>query len=180
MGVSRSGAHLTSTMATHRDAILHSKEYTDATPMPSDVPHVDELGVSSAPPKSAAFFLGAHCKDYNEDFMLCKQENRDPKHCLKEGRRVTRCAQDLIAKLRENCGTEFTKHWECLEMHNQQYERCRSVETPLNTCVFDKLGLRKDIPGSPAGKPQIHEKKWPIYGAIQSRDERKAEAKRHL
>lgn len=28
-------------------------------------------------------------------------------------------------------------------------------------------GLRKDIPGSPAGKPQIHEKKWPIYGAIQ-------------
>ena len=33
--------------------------------MPSDVPHVDELGVSSAPLKSAAFFLGAHCKDYN-------------------------------------------------------------------------------------------------------------------
>ena len=30
-----------------------------------------------------------------EDFMLCKSENRDPAHCLKEGRRVTRCAQDL-------------------------------------------------------------------------------------
>ena len=30
-----------------------------------------------------------------EDFMLCKAENRDPGHCLKEGRRVTRCAQDL-------------------------------------------------------------------------------------
>ena len=27
--------------------------------------------------------------------MLCKAENRDPEHCLKEGRRVTRCAQDL-------------------------------------------------------------------------------------
>ena len=27
--------------------------------------------------------------------MLCKQENRDPAHCLKEGRRVTRCATDL-------------------------------------------------------------------------------------
>ena len=27
--------------------------------------------------------------------MLCKSENRDPAHCLKEGRRVTRCAQDL-------------------------------------------------------------------------------------
>ena len=30
-----------------------------------------------------------------EDFMLCKAENRDPEHCLKEGRRVTRCAADL-------------------------------------------------------------------------------------
>lgn len=30
-----------------------------------------------------------------DDFMLCKSENRDPGHCLKEGRRVTRCAQDL-------------------------------------------------------------------------------------
>ena len=30
-----------------------------------------------------------------EDFMLCKAENRNPEHCLKEGRRVTRCATDL-------------------------------------------------------------------------------------
>ena len=30
-----------------------------------------------------------------EDFMLCKAENRDPGHCLKEGRKVTRCATDL-------------------------------------------------------------------------------------
>lgn len=30
-----------------------------------------------------------------DDFMLCKAESRDPAHCLKEGRRVTRCAQDL-------------------------------------------------------------------------------------
>ena len=32
---------------------------------------------------------------FTEDFMLCKAENRDPVHCLKEGRRVTRCATDL-------------------------------------------------------------------------------------
>ena len=31
--------------------------------------------------------------------MLCKAENRDPAHCLKEGRRVTRCAQDLCVIL---------------------------------------------------------------------------------
>jgi NADH dehydrogenase (ubiquinone) 1 alpha subcomplex subunit 8 len=107
------------------------------TPLPSSVPHVDELGVTSAPLKSASFFIGEHCKKFNgtcipsraylklggstqrlrrlarcgarvdgdradmvivtpaEDFMLCKAENSDPAHCLKEGRRVTRCAQDL-------------------------------------------------------------------------------------
>ena len=76
------------------------------------VPHVDEISVTSAPLKSAAFFLGAYCKEYNgmlllrtfwsifsdrhsEDFMLCKAESRDPAHCLKEGRKVTRCAIDL-------------------------------------------------------------------------------------
>jgi len=76
------------------------------------VPRVDEISVTSAPLKSAAFFLGAYCKEYNgmlllrtfwlifsdrhsEDFMLCKAESRDPAHCLKEGRKVTRCAIDL-------------------------------------------------------------------------------------
>jgi hypothetical protein len=80
-----------------------------------EIPKVAELGTTSAPLKSAAFFLGAYCKEFNgtyytafaprwvligiicgtEDFMLCKAENRDPGHCLKEGRRVTRCATDL-------------------------------------------------------------------------------------
>lgn len=95
--------------------------YKEPTPLPEEVPKVQELGVTSAPLKSAAFFIGAYCKDYNgaqqydlcsnihelilsfygpriapEDFMLCKAENRtDPGHCLKEGRRVTRCATDL-------------------------------------------------------------------------------------
>jgi NADH dehydrogenase (ubiquinone) 1 alpha subcomplex subunit 8 len=45
--------------------------------------------------KSASFFIGEYCKEYNADFMLCKNENNDPEHCLKEGRKVTRCALDL-------------------------------------------------------------------------------------
>jgi NADH dehydrogenase (ubiquinone) 1 alpha subcomplex subunit 8 len=93
-----------------------SRPYMDPTPMPGNVPHVEELGVTSAPLKSSAFFIGAYCKEYNgdsflfiryiqtklrnaEDFMLCKDENRSPEHCLKEGRRVTRCAADLQVHL---------------------------------------------------------------------------------
>jgi hypothetical protein len=33
-----------------------------------------------------------------EDFMLCKSENRDPEHCLKEGRKVTRCAAEMFVQ----------------------------------------------------------------------------------
>ena len=92
---------------------LSEQKHVDPTPMPSEMPHVDEVGATSAPLKSAAFFIGAYCKEFNgsfrgismiwvsfssfksEDFMLCKNESRDPAHCLKEGRRVTRCVTDL-------------------------------------------------------------------------------------
>jgi len=40
-------------------------KYVDPTPMPASVPHVEEVGATSAPLKSAAFFLGAYCKEYN-------------------------------------------------------------------------------------------------------------------
>ncbi|KAJ7869625.1 hypothetical protein B0H13DRAFT_1635198 [Mycena leptocephala] len=132
-----------------------------------EIPKVAELGTTSAPLKSAAFFLGAYCKEFNEDFMLCKAENRDPGHCLKEGRRVTRCATDLITKMRENCLEQFESHWGCLELNNQQYYRCRAPERALNTCMFEKLGLVKVIPGTPEGRKPIHEVENPALKRMQ-------------
>ncbi|KAJ7248483.1 hypothetical protein C8J57DRAFT_1139903 [Mycena rebaudengoi] len=133
-----------------------------AAPQAQEIPKVAELGTTSAPLKSAAFFLGAYCKEYNEDFMLCKAENRDPGHCLKEGRRVTRCATDLITKMRENCLEQFESHWGCLELNNQQYYRCRPAERSLNSCMFEKMGLVKVIPGSPEGQTPVHEIENPV------------------
>ncbi|KAK2465930.1 hypothetical protein APHAL10511_001571 [Amanita phalloides] len=135
--------------------------------MPDDVPKVQELGVTSAPLKSAAFFIGAHCKEYNEDFILCKRESREPGHCLEAGRRVTRCAMDIINKMRENCLKEFDTHWNCLDRNNQEYQYCRKPERKLNSCMFEKLGLRKEIPGTPEGKKPIHEVENPIFKSVQ-------------
>jgi NADH dehydrogenase (ubiquinone) 1 alpha subcomplex subunit 8 len=154
-------------MSTYTDGASSSHPYKEPTPLPDSVPAVQELGVTSAPLKSAAFFFGAYCKEYNEDFMLCKQENRDPAHCLKEGRRVTRCSTDLITKMRENCLQQFDEHWKCLENNNQEYFMCRKPERTLNKCMFEKLGLTKTIPGSPAGKTPVHEIEKPIFTAIQ-------------
>ncbi|KAI9591338.1 hypothetical protein BDF19DRAFT_455521 [Syncephalis fuscata] len=150
-------------MATPNDPFLATHEYKEKNSLPSSVPAVDEIGATSAPLTSAAFFIGAHCKAYNEDFMLCKAENGDPAHCLKEGRKVTRCAADVIRQLRANCAEEFERHWKCLNEHNLELPGCRSEERPLNDCAFSKLGLKKVIPGSSPHSAPIHEKKKPYY-----------------
>lgn len=69
----------------------------DTTPLPDSIPKVDELGATSAPLLSAAFFIGDRCRPYNDDYMLCKDESngRGEFDCMKEGRRVTRCAASV-------------------------------------------------------------------------------------
>ncbi|CAG7848555.1 NADH-ubiquinone oxidoreductase 20.8 kDa subunit [Serendipita indica DSM 11827] len=140
--------------------------YNNPVPMPKHVPPVDEIGATSAPLKSASFFIGAKCKEFNEDFMLCKSQNK-PEQCLLEGRRVTRCAADLLEKMRAACAQEFEAHWKCLDNNNQEFYPCRKEERPLNACMFTKLGLSKTIPGTPKGQLPIHEVKNPIYKAQQ-------------
>ena len=68
------GLHARAVMSRYLDPAESSKPYKDPTPLPADVPKVKELGVTSAPLKSAAFFLGAYCKDYNGEwpaFDMC-------------------------------------------------------------------------------------------------------------
>jgi hypothetical protein len=45
--------------------LFSDRAYVEPTPLPPSVPHVDELGVTSAPLRSASFFIGAHCKEIN-------------------------------------------------------------------------------------------------------------------
>jgi len=55
-------------MSTHREAALNDKQYVDPNPLPPSVPHVDELGVTSAPLKSASFFIGDYCREVNGEY----------------------------------------------------------------------------------------------------------------
>jgi NADH dehydrogenase (ubiquinone) 1 alpha subcomplex subunit 8 len=50
---------------------------------------------------SASFFIGDRCRDYNDDYMQCKNEKpgRGEFDCMKEGRRVTRCASSVYVKV---------------------------------------------------------------------------------
>ena len=79
---------------------FNQKVLVDTTPLPDDIPKVEEIGASSAPLMSASYFIGARCKDYNDDFMKCKTEanGKGEIECLKEGRKVTRCAASVYVQ----------------------------------------------------------------------------------
>ncbi|KAI5852252.1 hypothetical protein BZA05DRAFT_397331 [Tricharina praecox] len=145
-------------MATNREAIFTHAVLIDKTPMPDHIPKVEEVGASSAPLTSAAFFIGDKCRPYNEDYMLCKAEaqGRGELDCLKEGRRVTRCAASVIADINKHCLSEFRTHWQCLQNNNMELWHCRNQEKPFNACVFEKLKLSKVIPDTPKGETPIH------------------------
>jgi hypothetical protein len=57
--------------------------------------------------------------------------------------RVLRSKQEetdnSIEELNKVCGDAYKAHYECLDMHNQQYKDCRPAERGLNACVFKKM-----------------------------------------
>jgi NADH dehydrogenase (ubiquinone) 1 alpha subcomplex subunit 8 len=139
----------------------HQWENVEQTPMPKDIPDVPEVGATSAPLLLALYFIGAQCKPYNDDFMMCKEENNGGTlDCLKEGRRVTRCAVDVLQKLNKYCFNEFKLHYSCLEQENHRLGNCRQAEQIFNKCVFTHLQLEKKVPGV---EQQIHLKENKIY-----------------
>ncbi|PSK45253.1 NADH-ubiquinone oxidoreductase 20.8 kDa subunit [Elsinoe australis] len=144
---------------------FNQKVLIDTTPLPDSIPKVEEIGASSAPLLSASFFIGARCRPYNDDYMKCKTDSNGSGEvdCMREGRKVTRCAASVLEDVRANCLSEFRAHWQCLENNNQQLWQCRKVEKPLNQCVFEKLGLKKEIPGTPANEIPVHERKRQIF-----------------
>ncbi|KAF5369623.1 hypothetical protein D9757_010470 [Collybiopsis confluens] len=52
-------------MSSFQQGSVQTRPYVDPTPLPDDIPKVQELGVTSGPLKSAAFFIGAYCKEVN-------------------------------------------------------------------------------------------------------------------
>ncbi|KAL2173562.1 uncharacterized protein P884DRAFT_251523 [Thermothelomyces heterothallicus CBS 202.75] len=148
-----------------RKPVFNQQVLYDTTPLPDSIPKVKEIGASSAPLLSASFFIGARCKDYNDDFMQCKTENpgRGEFKCLKEGRRVTRCARSVLEDINKSCLEQFRAHWQCLENNNQQLWQCRPAEWKLNKCVYDNLHLEKVIPDQPKNSTPVHLRQKQIF-----------------
>ncbi|KAK3311618.1 uncharacterized protein B0T15DRAFT_508162 [Chaetomium strumarium] len=141
-----------------RKPVFNQQVLYDTTPLPDSIPKVKEIGASSAPLLSASFFIGARCRDYNDDYMQCKTENpgKGEFECLKEGRRVTRCARSVLEDINKSCLEQFRAHWQCLENNNQQLWQCRPAEWKLNRCVYENLNLEKVVPDQPKHSTPVH------------------------
>lgn len=138
----------------------HQWENVDKNPLPAEL-DVEEVGATSAPLLSASYFIGAKCKPYNDDFLLCKDENNGGTiDCLKEGKRVTKCAISVLSDINKYCFEEFKLHYTCLEQNNHNLSGCRSSEQIFNKCVFANLKLAKEIPGA---REQIHLKENVVF-----------------
>ncbi|XP_065843225.1 NADH dehydrogenase [ubiquinone] 1 alpha subcomplex subunit 8-like [Oscarella lobularis] len=105
--------------------------------------NVEELNVTSAVLVAAAHHYGQACRVENDAFMKCRQEKKDPRACLEEGRRVTQCAIKFFRSLKAKCNDEFTSYWTCLDFNNQNYQECRKAEKSFNACAKEKLGIEK-------------------------------------
>ncbi|KAL4873714.1 hypothetical protein BDV12DRAFT_51872 [Aspergillus spectabilis] len=151
-----------------REPQFNQQNLYDPTPLPESIPKVTEIGATSAPLTSAAFFIGDRCKAFNDDFMKCKDESggQGEIECLKEGRKVTRCAASVIKDINTHCLKSFNAHWECLENNNHRLWECRKAEMDLNSCVFEKLGLKKTIPGAPEGQTPVHLRPKQLYASF--------------
>ncbi|KAJ5147327.1 NADH-ubiquinone oxidoreductase 20.8 kDa subunit [Penicillium atrosanguineum] len=150
---------------------FNQKLLVDTTPMPDHIPKVEEIGTTSAFLASASFAIGARCQAFNDDYMKCKDEanGRGEFDCLKEGRKVTRCAASVIKDINTHCMQEFQAHVDCLENNNQTFFNCRRPEQKLNSCIFNKLGLKKEVPGSPENQVPVWQRPKQMYAEYPGR-----------
>ena len=54
--------------------------------------------------------------------MLCKDEERDPRKCINEGKEVTSCAFNFFRKVKANCAEEFTQYANCIDKSSSTYD----------------------------------------------------------
>lgn len=47
--------------------------------------------------------------------MLCREEEKDPRKCISEGKAVTACSLDFFRKIKKSCLEEFTQYSNCLD-----------------------------------------------------------------
>jgi len=116
------------------------------------------LKMTSAALVAGAHHFGKYCDNLSKEYMLCEQEERDPRRCLKEGRAVTQCGFEFFGKVKEHCFEDFTRYWKCLDYARGgmfELNRCRKQQALFDKCMVEKLGQKRPELGHFA-KMRVH------------------------
>ena len=98
--------------------------------------YVPPLNLTSPVLKAGAIHFGLYCKkqsnvtyyffftlheliyfkiNNSKEFMLCSQEEADPRKCLQYNKELSNCATEFFSKVKDNCAESFTKYWQCID-----------------------------------------------------------------
>ncbi|KAJ8935694.1 hypothetical protein NQ314_012684 [Rhamnusium bicolor] len=104
---------------------------------------VQEVPLSGPTLKAGAFHLGKACEFENNEFILCRNELKDPRACINEGKAVTSCALNFFRKIKKGCSGEFMQYVNCLDKSSpdQIFTPCRKTQAVFDKCVKDNFDL---------------------------------------
>ncbi|XP_063544723.1 NADH dehydrogenase [ubiquinone] 1 alpha subcomplex subunit 8 [Cydia strobilella] len=106
---------------------------------------VPEVNLSMASLRAGSFHLGKYCEQANNEFMLCRFEENDPRKCVNEGKAVTACTMEFFRKVKSACMSEFNQYANCIDKSSGDFsfEHCRTTQGVLDKCMLDKLNLER-------------------------------------
>ncbi|KAG6803187.1 NADH dehydrogenase [ubiquinone] 1 alpha subcomplex subunit 8 [Apis mellifera caucasica] len=142
--------------------------------LPSDEElNTQEINISWPYIHAAAVFLGKRCEWFNNEFMLCRYELKDPRKCLKEGKDVTKCALEGLQDIKKHCRNEFEAHVNCVietSATGSNDQHCRKTRKIFDDCMKKNLNLERPSFGyfceakvhdSPRPKPSKEKTEYP-------------------
>lgn len=106
---------------------------------------VEEINLSHATLITAGPYVGKLCENVNNEFMLCRQELKDPRACVAVGKQVTSCAMGVLRKIKKECLEEFKQYANCIDKSssNMAFRHCRRTQNIFDTCMKDKLEIAR-------------------------------------
>ncbi|UYV75319.1 NDUFA8 [Cordylochernes scorpioides] len=106
---------------------------------------VQEINVSGPMLVAASLHMGKYCDEYSKEFMLCRNENNDPRKCLKEGRDVTKCGIEFFQMVKESCAESMENFARCVgkSYRKPRIFKCHEAQEAFSQCMLEKLNIEK-------------------------------------
>jgi len=131
-----------------------------------------ELKVSYPTLKAASSYLGKFCDFQSKEFMLCRDEYKDPRKCLDEGKELTMCGIEFYQNVKASkCYNAFKRYAHCIDRGdmNVGFSPCRALQRVVDNCMLEELNIRRPEVGYFA-RPHVHQSKRPKPAEKPQRD----------